>query len=304
MRIEQLQQVISIASIGSINKAAQEMFLSQSNLSQSLKSLESEIGRPIFIRKGGGVELTPFGREFIAYAEATCSQFNLLNNFCAEKEEPARRFSVASYYMRFTHSLFIKLYERYDGQRTRFSFFECSFPDIVENVRNQRAELGVLLISQKQRKLTIQMFKNKGLVYKPFAQYPVAVTVGPNNPYFSSSSDGVTMAGMSRFPLVMYRDTYFDFTSELEELGLGDQLERVTVSDRSSMHEFIRATDAFSIAAYTNAYSSIEYYDRIRALRLLDRNVTLELGYIYNVSRPLSDIAEEYIRMLKDALRV
>lgn len=42
MKIEQIRQVLSIYQSGSINKAAQNLFLSQPYISNSLKSLERE----------------------------------------------------------------------------------------------------------------------------------------------------------------------------------------------------------------------------------------------------------------------
>ena len=57
MKIEQIRQVLAINRCGSINKAAEELFLSQPNLSISVKNLEDELGYRIFIRSSHGVRL-------------------------------------------------------------------------------------------------------------------------------------------------------------------------------------------------------------------------------------------------------
>lgn len=51
------------AAAGSMSKAAQQLFISQPNLSMSLKNLEEELGEAIFLRSGKGVTLTDFGHE-------------------------------------------------------------------------------------------------------------------------------------------------------------------------------------------------------------------------------------------------
>ena len=47
MTLNQLEYVIKVAEAGSINKAASQLFVSQSVLSTSIKNLESELGRSI-----------------------------------------------------------------------------------------------------------------------------------------------------------------------------------------------------------------------------------------------------------------
>lgn len=61
MTIKQLEQLITISQQKSINKAADQLFISQPNLSYSLRSLEKEIGFSLFIRTPHGMELTPNG---------------------------------------------------------------------------------------------------------------------------------------------------------------------------------------------------------------------------------------------------
>ena len=61
MTFLQLNYIMEIYSCGSINKAAQKMFLSQSTLSSSIRELERELGIKIFKRSNKGIELTDDG---------------------------------------------------------------------------------------------------------------------------------------------------------------------------------------------------------------------------------------------------
>lgn len=301
MRLEQIEHVIKIAEYGSINKAAKNLYLSQSNLSQSIKALESEVGQPIFNRTARGVELTNFGCEFLSHAMATYSQFRLTKEFCASYDKrPTMTFSVACQYMRFAHLLFMQLCNKYSRHQTEFSFLECSFLDIVNNVCSHRAEIGVLLLSQSQKKITLQLLKSRGLSYHPILACPASVTVGKNNPLYSYNKSEVTLDMLDDYPIVMYIDTNFNFSSELEGIEIYTRKNRIIVSDRSTMHEVLENTDAYSIAAYTNAYKKIDYYENIRAFELLDDRFSVELGWISNISHPVSDLAKEYIEMIEE----
>lgn len=300
MRIEQLEHVIKMSECGSINKAAIELYVSQSNLSQSLLSLENEVGHEIFERTGKGVVLTTFGSEFLSYAKVTLEQYALTQEFCKtySKAVPLK-FSVACQYMRFANLLFMKLYEKYAHQRSEFTFLEGSFLDIINNVISHRVELGVLLIPQNQRKTTLTLMKSRGLLYHPILPCAASITVGKKNPLYDSECSEVTLDMLKDYPIAMYRDIGFNFSSEMINIALCASNNRIIVSDRNTLHEILRNTDAYSIAAYTNAYRNLEYYDDIRAFRLPDSRFAVELGWVRNYSHPLSDLGKEYITMIE-----
>ena len=68
MTFQQLTYVVEISKCGSINKAANKLFLSQSGISTAIRELEEELGIQFFVRSNRGVEFTPDGREFLGYA--------------------------------------------------------------------------------------------------------------------------------------------------------------------------------------------------------------------------------------------
>ena len=70
MRIEQLYYVIKIAETGSFSVASQSLYISQPSISQSIASLETELGVQIFKRTRSGVEPTAFGQELIGHARS------------------------------------------------------------------------------------------------------------------------------------------------------------------------------------------------------------------------------------------
>lgn len=69
MHNTQLKNFLAIIECGSINKAAQKLYMSQSTLSQQIKQLEEEIGNDLFERKGKHLQLTPEGAILADYAQ-------------------------------------------------------------------------------------------------------------------------------------------------------------------------------------------------------------------------------------------
>ena len=74
MTLQQLHYIITIAETGSLNKAAETLYVAQPSLTGSLKELEKELGFHIFSRNGRGVSLTNDGAEFMLYARQLYSQ--------------------------------------------------------------------------------------------------------------------------------------------------------------------------------------------------------------------------------------
>lgn len=76
LKIEQLQLLIMLSKTGSIHKAADNMFVSQPALSNSLKKLEAELGICLFERTSKGLVPTKIGNSMIILAEKIIQDVN------------------------------------------------------------------------------------------------------------------------------------------------------------------------------------------------------------------------------------
>lgn len=68
MNIKHLEHLLAMADLGSFSRAAEKLFITQSALSRSIQSLESELGGKVLDRIGKRNELTPLGMEVVARA--------------------------------------------------------------------------------------------------------------------------------------------------------------------------------------------------------------------------------------------
>lgn len=69
MDTKYLTYILAIAKRQNMTKAAEDLFVSQSSLSQYLSKLESELGTPLFYRTKGSLSLTPAGQLYVTAAE-------------------------------------------------------------------------------------------------------------------------------------------------------------------------------------------------------------------------------------------
>ena len=78
MTLQQLHYAIIISETGSLNKAAEILYVAQPSLTSAIKELEKEVGIAIFHRSGRGVTLTNDGVEFLSYARQVYQQYESL----------------------------------------------------------------------------------------------------------------------------------------------------------------------------------------------------------------------------------
>lgn len=68
MKIENIRLFLEVVRYGSINKAAENNFLAQQNLSVIIKNMEAELGDKLLKRNNNGISLTENGKQFYKYA--------------------------------------------------------------------------------------------------------------------------------------------------------------------------------------------------------------------------------------------
>lgn len=84
INIELYRTFYYIAKEGTITKAADRLFISQSAVTQSLKKLEEQLGGTLFVRNKSGVKLTNEGQKLFNYIEKSIITLNNADNLFSQ----------------------------------------------------------------------------------------------------------------------------------------------------------------------------------------------------------------------------
>ena len=95
MNLLYLKYAVEVAASGSINKAAEKLYIDQPNLSRSIRELEASLGTAIFERSTRGMKVTPDGEVFLKYAHSILNQVEELEETFRNGGTKKKHFSIS-----------------------------------------------------------------------------------------------------------------------------------------------------------------------------------------------------------------
>ena len=145
MELSQLRTFRVVAETLNFTRAAERLGLTQSAVSHQIKSLETELGEPLFIRAKRGVKLSPAGQAALEHAVRILDEAEALRERVSGGEHsPAGRVRAAAATQAFVH-LFASLFEAFMREQPRIdvSFRTTASTDqTVADILNGAADVG------------------------------------------------------------------------------------------------------------------------------------------------------------------
>ena len=187
MTLQQLKYIIGVSEIGSFNKAADQLYVSQPSLTSAIKDVEKEFNIILFNRSSKGISLTNEGKEFLQYARQIYAQYdNLLERFDTSKKRK-KKFAVSCQHYSFCVKAFIdmvKKIEKSDGNSDEYDFAinETRTLTVIEDVTNLRSEIGILHLSDFNRSALEKVFKANDLIFEKLVSCNAYVYLWKNHP--------------------------------------------------------------------------------------------------------------------------
>ena len=187
MTLQQLRYLIAISEHGSINAAAQSLYVSQSNLSTAIKELERELGITIFTRSNRGVTLTNDGTELLGYARQVIEQADMMEARYARGRTEYMHLAVSTQHYYFSLQAFINVAEGCASDKYDFILRECATGQIIDDVRTFRSDIGILYLDSFNSRVLKKAFADAGVTFFPLFEARVHVFVGEHHPLASQS---------------------------------------------------------------------------------------------------------------------
>lgn len=280
MKFEQIIQVLTLAETGSFSATARQLYLSQSNLSQFIKQLESELGNQIFKRTSTGLIPTPFGQGYLRQLRQIYAQVNALDNYCMQyNADQCVSMNVAITKCNWVNAFFSKIINENSDKQLQFSLYNTELIDrAMELVESSVCTMAIIGISSPERKLSFKKISSMGLTYTKFFSVPMKIILGKGNPLYNSDHP-LSLDALAQFPYVNYGSPWkMDSRDILHTLGLYSKLRSfISVNTNSALYDVVASTQAFTISANT---LGIPPRPDVKAFPLEDCPEWIEYGWL------------------------
>ena len=304
MNLKHLEYFITVAQMGSINRAAQALFISQPHLGKIIRDLEQSTGVPLFTRSNHGVTLTPEDIEFQRRAQRVLTELD--DMFSHPNTSQLQDVSLSVSMTKYSHIMesFIQtVLQHKDLPAYAHRLQEGDPIDVMEDVYNHRADVGVLHFGQGQRKNMIALFRDRQLVYHPLAHMTPHILISQRHPLLLAGKP-VTLEALSGYGFVRYEGQFEDFTYDLFSQGARFDLSvnprMVYIVTRASLLHLLAKTDFYSIGIQDFTMQQSSY--QVVSIPIEDCRGLLEFGYVLPAGIQLNSIAREFLADLKQRL--
>lgn len=300
---QQLKFVIEIARCGSINKASSNLFISQSNISNSIKELETELGIKIFERNNKGVILTDRGREFISYIRPLIEQMEKIENFySSEVSEPLFSFSISSQRYPFIVEAFLKFINSKNLSRYDLHIKETDMYQVIEDIYNNKSDIGIIFLSNMTEKFILKVLKSKNIEFNEITRIKPHVFMRDTHPCAHKKS--INIEELYEFPYVVFgqeKGVSLDFSEEVALIDFQYSKKIIYIHDRATAYNIIANTDAFSIGSGIIPKGFGD--ERIITIPIEGNSQEMKLGWIKLKSKHQTNELLDFVKCLEELIR-
>jgi len=295
MTIQQCKYILKIAECGSLNEAAKQLFVAQSSLSVSVKTLEQELNIKIFERAGSGVYLTEDGAEFVQYARQIAEQSDLIVSRYTGSDH-CSHLNISTQHYDFVADIFGKLLKDTKESRYRFSLREMKTYDVIRETETAFCDIGIIAIKNNDYSIMERYINTRGLSFNPVLKALPHIYLRKGHP--AAGRAVIKLEEMKEYPYVSYEQGEHSNSFFAEELTANCSDKQVEISDRASLMNILLSSDCYTIG--TGIMPSLLNEDRIISIPLESDDFYV-IGYILRSDRRVSELTQEFINMLKSA---
>lgn len=302
MTLQQLHYAIVIAETGSMNKAAERLYITQPSLTAVVKELENELGIIIFHRSGRGVSLTGDGQEFITYARQLYHQYEELTEKYGAGGTLKKKFGVSTQHYSFAVKAFVETVKNFDTAKYEFAIRETKTKEVIEDVRTLRSEIGIIYLSDFNRNFINKILKSNELEFHHLIDCRVFVYLWKNHPLANRAC--ITAEELNDYPCLSFEQGADSSLYLAEEIFVGNEFpQTIKANDRATMLNLMVGLNGFTLCSgiICEELNGDEY----RAVPFADteeNDQSMEIGYITRKNQLLGNIGNMYIDNIKQYL--
>lgn len=279
-----LQVFYTVASLGSFTKAAETLYITQPAVTKHIHELESELGIPLFERKGNSIQLTAAGQIVRNHAE------NIFDVYRQIEFEISTLKQQLSGRLRLGASTTIAQYVL----PPVLALFNQRFPEIRVTLINENSRIIEQALFDKEIDLGLveNSSRNKALKYTPFMDDELVLVTATNHNQYKK--EPVPIKVLTSIPLVL-REKGSGTLEVLEKalkragLGLKDLNIRIYLGSSEGIKSYLQEAPCCSVVSIRTVAKEVAS-GQLRVIKLEDAALLkreLSFAHLQGPAEPL-----------------
>ena len=298
MTIQQIQYILEVYQTGSISRAAGKLFLSQPYLSSAIRSLEEELGFPIFTRSNRGIQPTENGLLVLEQAGRMWECYQQMRHVTNTPQVSAHLRLGAISYTPVCEAYNRLCAEYQDRDRLDFSCLIFPLEETIERLYLSLLDMGLLLSMPDSSAAFQQKIASKKLEAHSIAKIPIVLRIGPKHPLYNKAE--IKLSDFADYTFVDYAGyAFLNYTKLQASLNLNPDVSRIAiVPDRLSKSQVVAESTMYSIGCKLPPHLNHRY--AFRNIPLNDLHY--ELLYVIREKHPMTQEMTRYLELLHQEL--
>lgn len=304
MTIQQLRYAVTISETGSMNKASELLYVAQPSLTSSMQELEKELGITVFSRSGRGVTLTNDGTEFIRCAREVLGQYDGLLEKYGKSGRRKQKFGISTQHYSFAVKSFVEMVRQYGTEEYEFAIRETRTRDVIDDVFTGKSELGILYLSDFNRKPLEKLLHANALEFHPLTKCEAYVYLWRGHPL--ADRPVIRFADLEPYPCLSFEQgdgSSFYYAEEI--LSTADYPRTIRATDRATMLNLMVGLCGYTLCSGViceelngSDYVAVPFDAGGDAV-----GSRMEIGYVTKKNLLLSGMAQRYVQALDRYLK-
>ena len=299
MTIQQLRYAVTISELGSLNRASEVLYIAQPSLTSAMQELEKELGITVFSRSGRGVTLTNDGMEFIRYAREVLHQYDVLLERFGRGGTRKKKFGISTQHYSFAVKSFVEMVRQFGTEEYEFAIRETRTRDVIDDVFTGKSELGILYLSDFNRKPLEKLLHANRLEFHPLTQCEAYVYLWRGHPLAEKAV--IRFEDLEPYPCLSFEQgdsSSFYYAEEI--LSTADYPRMIKATDRATMLNLMVGLIGYTLCSGViseelngSDYIAVPFEAGDSAV-----GKRMEIGYITKKNMILSSMAQHYVQEL------
>ena len=302
MTLQQLSYVIAISETGSFSRAAEKLYITQPSLTSAVKALEEELGIVLFNRSARGVTLTAEGLQFLPRAKQIDAQYQALLEAYGKQGRRRQQFAVSTQHYSFAVKAFVEMARSVDVAEYEFAIRETRTRDVIDDVAALRSEIGLIYLSDFNRKALTRLLSERGLAFHPLIQCSAFVYLWRGHPLAGRAS--ISFADLEPYPCLSFEQGDSSFYFDEEILSTNEYPRVIKANDRATMLNLMVGLNGYTLCSGIiceelngSDYAAVPY-----APDEANPNSVMEIGCVLRKNTVLSAMGRRYVAEIRKYL--